>query len=347
MTEPLIQPYTYLIGWTGLNKWYYGRRTRRGCTPSELCVTYFTSSVIVHQYIKEYGLPDVICVRKVFNTVVDCIKHEVTVLTRLNAAKSNKWLNQHNGGNKFSTTGKRFPGTNKGCVIVKDADNNIFQTTVTDLRFISGELVGINKGRVPVKDCEGNVFQTTTDNIKYLNGTYQHVAKGHVVTRDVDGKIHYVKTTDPRYISGELVHNTRNTVVVKNEQGETYQTSIDDPDYISKKVVGANSGKVKVVDNNGKVFQVDKDHPKLISGELLTESKWRAINDINTRRYLYMVIQDPDGNIFTLQWNEYYQFLKTNLRIGTTWFIRLGKKKGYKLIHAEINPNYHNRSNNK
>ena len=37
-------PYTYLIGWSKLNIWYYGRRTAKKCNPDEFWVTYFTSS---------------------------------------------------------------------------------------------------------------------------------------------------------------------------------------------------------------------------------------------------------------------------------------------------------------
>jgi len=37
-------PYTYLIGWSNLNTWYYGRRTSKNCHPSDLWQKYFTSS---------------------------------------------------------------------------------------------------------------------------------------------------------------------------------------------------------------------------------------------------------------------------------------------------------------
>jgi hypothetical protein len=47
-------PYTYLIGWSHLNKWYYGRRTAKGCHPSELWVKYFTSSKSVKPRFHEF-----------------------------------------------------------------------------------------------------------------------------------------------------------------------------------------------------------------------------------------------------------------------------------------------------
>ena len=36
-------PYTYLIGWSNLNKFYYGVRYGKGCHPSDLWVKYFGS----------------------------------------------------------------------------------------------------------------------------------------------------------------------------------------------------------------------------------------------------------------------------------------------------------------
>lgn len=42
--------YTYLIGWSNHNKWYYGRRTAKNCHPNEFWKTYFTSS----KYVKEF-----------------------------------------------------------------------------------------------------------------------------------------------------------------------------------------------------------------------------------------------------------------------------------------------------
>jgi hypothetical protein len=36
--------YTYLIGWSKLDKWYYGVRYASNCNPDELWVKYKTSS---------------------------------------------------------------------------------------------------------------------------------------------------------------------------------------------------------------------------------------------------------------------------------------------------------------
>ena len=64
-------PYTYLIGWSKLNKWYYGVEygiKKIPCAnPKNLWTTYFTSSNIVSHFRKTHGEPDIIQVRKLFS----------------------------------------------------------------------------------------------------------------------------------------------------------------------------------------------------------------------------------------------------------------------------------------
>lgn len=87
-------PYTYLIGWSKLGLWYYGVRYALGCDPSDLWVTYFTSSQYVSEVRKTNGDPDVIQVRKVFRSAESAQNWEFKVLTRLKAGSSNKWINK-------------------------------------------------------------------------------------------------------------------------------------------------------------------------------------------------------------------------------------------------------------
>jgi len=69
-------PYTYLIGWSTLNKWYYGVRYSKRCNPNDLWVKYFTSSKLVKQFRNKFGEPDVVEVRKIFNNSEDAIVHK-------------------------------------------------------------------------------------------------------------------------------------------------------------------------------------------------------------------------------------------------------------------------------
>lgn len=89
-------PYTYLIGWSNLNKWYYGVRYARGCSPDDLWVKYKTSSNYVKDFVREHGDPDIIQVRKTFDNVSNARLWEEKVLVRMNVIKNEKWINKNN-----------------------------------------------------------------------------------------------------------------------------------------------------------------------------------------------------------------------------------------------------------
>jgi hypothetical protein len=101
----IYQPYTYLIGWSSHNKWYYGVRYAKNCHPSDLWTTYFTSSKYVKEFRKAYGEPDIIQIRKIFYSIEKSRLWENKVLTKLKVEIDNKWLNKHSGGKKFYCSG--------------------------------------------------------------------------------------------------------------------------------------------------------------------------------------------------------------------------------------------------
>lgn len=87
-------PYTYLIGWKLHNKFYYGVRFAIGCHPSELMISYFTSSTDVRAMISEVGLPDLIEIRKQFSNSTDARQWEHKVLRRMKVINSELWINK-------------------------------------------------------------------------------------------------------------------------------------------------------------------------------------------------------------------------------------------------------------
>lgn len=89
-----MKPYTYLIGWSRLNFYYYGVRFSKNCHPKDLFKTYFTSSQLVKEYILKYGNPDIIQVRKTFNDIKSARLWEHKVLRRLKVLTNSKWLNK-------------------------------------------------------------------------------------------------------------------------------------------------------------------------------------------------------------------------------------------------------------
>ena len=90
--------YTYQIGWTQHNKFYYGGRWAKDCSPDDLWNSYFTSSEHVKAFRAEHGEPDVIQIRKVFNDADECKLHENKVLKKLNVLNNDKWLNKNING---------------------------------------------------------------------------------------------------------------------------------------------------------------------------------------------------------------------------------------------------------
>ena len=98
-------PYCYLIGWSKLNKYYYGVRTARNCNPNDFWVKYFTSSKQVKRMIREYGDPDIIQIRKTFLDKDSAMKWESKVLRRLRANIRNDFLNLCNTFSDFNISG--------------------------------------------------------------------------------------------------------------------------------------------------------------------------------------------------------------------------------------------------
>ena len=118
--------YTYLIGWSKLNKWYYGVRYAKGCKPSELWRTYFTSSKYVAEFRAKHGEPDVITIRKTFDNQESAILWESRVLKRMDVIHDSKWLNRTNN-QAIRDGSKRVYDTswNKGLTGYKRSNSSI------------------------------------------------------------------------------------------------------------------------------------------------------------------------------------------------------------------------------
>lgn len=89
----IYTPYTYLIGWSAHNKWYYGVRYAKNCNPTDLWVKYFTSSKRVKELRTQYGEPDVIQIRKTFKDASSAKFWEDRVLRRMKVHINEHWIN--------------------------------------------------------------------------------------------------------------------------------------------------------------------------------------------------------------------------------------------------------------
>lgn len=96
--------YTYLIGWTSRDTWYYGYRGANKVSPEEdLWIKYFTSSDKVKAFRTLYGEPDVVKIDATFNDRFEAREHEERYLTEVDAVAKDNWLNQANGGKSFAS----------------------------------------------------------------------------------------------------------------------------------------------------------------------------------------------------------------------------------------------------
>jgi len=100
-----FKPYCYLIGWSSLNKYYYGVQYGTKANPDNLWKRYFTSSKYVKQFREEFGEPDIIQIRKTFTTKEQAIQWEFKIIQRMNIVRSEQWLNRSLAGQKFYNDG--------------------------------------------------------------------------------------------------------------------------------------------------------------------------------------------------------------------------------------------------
>lgn len=148
--------YTYLIGWSTLDTWYYGAKYGKDANPDTFWVDYFTSSRYVKNFRKLHGEPDVIQIRKTFkDNPLKCRKYEHTVLRRMCVDKNDRFLNKFIGSDKYYI---------EGVSTAKDLyGNNIGIVPLSDVRWSTGEIVNINKGREFSKEHKNNIKNSHHD----------------------------------------------------------------------------------------------------------------------------------------------------------------------------------------
>lgn len=94
----MTAPFTYLIGWSNLDRWYIGARWAKGCSPSDLWTQYFTSSKRVKEFVKANGEPDVIEIDRTFEKKKQAIERELFLLQMNRAVERDCFLNKAVGG---------------------------------------------------------------------------------------------------------------------------------------------------------------------------------------------------------------------------------------------------------
>jgi hypothetical protein len=174
--------YTYLIGWSNLNKYYYGRRTAVNCDPSELWKSYFTSSVHVTEYRKLHGEPDIVQIRKIFGeNFIRCEKWETRVLRKMNLSGDLRFLNRRNneGFEKCGTNEAPAYSSNGEYIGIVSCDDSRWRVSI----------FGINKFNANLPE------NTRKQNLHYLElGTHIFLGENNPSRNKVKlGTHHWLK----------------------------------------------------------------------------------------------------------------------------------------------------------
>lgn len=153
-------PYTYLIGWSKMNLWYYGAEygeITKIANPSNLWRDYYTSSSEVKLCREFLGEPDIIQIRKKFTSKKSCIEWEQKVLSKMKVKDSEKWLNLR------SNKGVNITLHGRNSISKKNSSYRWFTNGKTDIRInLSKKNVQVPAGYSPgrsnnvAKKGEGN-----------------------------------------------------------------------------------------------------------------------------------------------------------------------------------------------
>ena len=166
-------PYTYLIGWSDKDTFYYGVRYANGCHPSELWKTYFTSSKYVKSFVEENGSPDIIKVRKTFTNTDLARFWEHKVLRRFNVRSDNRFLNKTDNISMPILLGKDNPMFGKTRVFTDEWKRNMSKSCVgrrppfTGLKHTDETKIRISKTKLSREDLTCNKCGKTVSEGNY------------------------------------------------------------------------------------------------------------------------------------------------------------------------------------
>ncbi len=193
--------YTYQIVELSTNKKYIGVRSSDIEPHLDIGHIYFSSSSDIKFIKRQKEFPNdyEYIVLSIHESREDANKEEMYLHEKYDVASS---INFYNKANSSSINFNRV-----GMAVVRDKDGNIFQVSIDDERYLSGELNGVNKNYVVIRDKSGTIFRVDINDERYKSGDLVHIANGYVSVVDKEGNNIKVSINDPRYLSGDLVHN--------------------------------------------------------------------------------------------------------------------------------------------
>lgn len=164
-----MKPYTYLIGWSNIDAYYYGVQYGLTSDPQNLWLSYFTSSETVKEYRQKYGEPDIIQVRKIFDCPEKAKNWELKVLQRMHVVLREDFLNRNAA---FAP-----PPNNRG------------KLTEETKKKISNALKGKSKSKEHAKKCRENVKKLQKENTKKRKGKTWEEIFGKQKSQEMKSKI--------------------------------------------------------------------------------------------------------------------------------------------------------------
>ena len=200
------QPYTYLIGWSVQQKYYYGVRYAVDCNPADLWVKYFTSSPTVKAMRLIYGEPDVRQIRKIFIDKQSARLWETKVLRRMKVIRREEFLNKNdapappiNNRIMLDSTKEKISLSNKGKPKSKEHKQKIKEARAKQVNTRKGQK---HTESAKQKIKEARAKQITTDETKQKMSIQQKLAGGY----------------GPKKHTEETKQKIRNTLMTKSKK---------------------------------------------------------------------------------------------------------------------------------
>ena len=217
------QPYTYLIGWTTHQKYYYGVRYARDCSPEDLWKKYFTSSPSVKAMKLLYGDPDIIQIRKTFNDIHKARLWETKVLRRMRVVQNMNFLNKNDAP-------------------APPINNRIMSDST------KGKISAIHKGKPKSADHKQKIREARS---------HQIMAKGRVVSEETKQKLRDAN------IGKTFFPEVRATINAKRAMHDAPMLGKHHSEETKKKLSELNKGKKLTEEHRNKISASFKSKPLL------------------------------------------------------------------------------------
>lgn len=214
-------PYTYLIGWSKHQKYYYGVRYSKDCSPEDLWNGYYTSSKYVKDFREENGEPDIIEVRKIFETRDEARTWEHNVLKKMNVSKKKEWLNQSDNSSVVLTSEMLKKRWKDGVYANRKQPDDINERTGRALREKWKKEKHHSIGSTLTETHKHNISKGVRNSEKYKSAKENDLFARRGKDNGMYGKTH---STDTKMKMSELAKNRKKYPCI--HCGEIYPPSL-------------------------------------------------------------------------------------------------------------------------